>query len=381
MRAWPRPVPAAISATLPPTLGEPGWRTRNLSGASVRTPWAAASRSLMSLTGAPAAAPICRSSTTQGRFVATQRPSITGPATPMHPPSTLIRGAPSRKASTALSRLSSSRLGRVVSRTIVIAAVSKTARSVLVPPTSPARIMAPPGLLPALLEQLGHEPRPAGLMAGAYAGPIVAVEVLVEEDEVAPVRIPVENLRPAVDRATAVLARQEEVREPPRQLGRHLPEVDLVVRAGGTRDLEIVAEEMVEFLERLDEEKVHGKPHRPAPVRIAAEHARRGLRGLVVDAVLLAVDLQDVGMVPVVAGERADAVVREELVFVQHVPEHSRELVARHDRQHEAPPAARLVDEGEVLAELGIVLDEPSGPAPEARQVFRSLRVPRLNGE
>src|SRR5262245_53472399 len=45
------------------------------------------------------------------------------------------------------------------------------------------------GLLPALLEQFRHQPRPAGLMAGADAGASVAVEVLVEEDQVAPVRI------------------------------------------------------------------------------------------------------------------------------------------------------------------------------------------------
>src|SRR5215510_186865 len=226
-----------MSATLPSGLGVPAWSTRNLSAGSVRAPWAAASRSLMSVTGAPAAARRWRSSTIQGRFVATQRPSMTGPATPTHPPSTLIRGAPRRKASTALSRLSSSRLGRVVSRTIVIAAVSKTASRVLVPPTSPARIMTPRGLHPALLEKLGHKCRPAGLVAGADAGAVVTVEVLVEGYQAAPVRVLLEDFRPAIDRAAAVRPRQEDARQPPRQVGPHLPEVDLAVRAGGTGDL------------------------------------------------------------------------------------------------------------------------------------------------
>src|SRR6266511_514211 len=366
MRDWPRPVPAAISPMVPPALGVPGWSTRNLSAGSVRTPWAAASRSLMSLMGTPAAAARRRSSTCQGRFVATQRPSTTGPAMPTQPTSTLSRGAPRRNASTALSRLSISRLGTVASRTIDIPAPgSKTASRVLVPPTSPARIMARgSGLLPALLEKLGDEPRPAGLVAGADAGTVVAVKVLVEGNQAAPVRVSLEDAR-----------------EPPRQLGPDLPEVHLPVGARGTRDLEIVAEETVELLERLDQEKVDREPHRSAPVRVAAEEARRRLRGLVVHAVVRAVHPEDVGVVLVVARQRADTVGREELRFVQHEAEDPGQLLARHDRQHEAPPAARHLDFGNVLAELGVVVDEPARPAPEARQAIGHVRVPRLDGE
>src|SRR5258707_1280177 len=46
------------------------------------------------------------------------------------------------------------------------------------------RVRAPPRL-----QQLGHESRPSGLMRRADAAPRVAVEVLVEEDVVAEVRI------------------------------------------------------------------------------------------------------------------------------------------------------------------------------------------------
>src|SRR6266545_3268925 len=314
---------------------------------------------------------------------ATTRPSTTGPATPTQPTSTLSRGAPRRNASTALSRLSISRLGTVASRTIDIPAPgSKTASRVLVPPTSPARIMARgSGLLPALLEKLGDEPRPAGLVAGADAGTVVAVKVLVEGNQAAPVRVSLEDLRPAVDRPAAIRSRQEDAREPPRQLGPDLPEVHLPVGARGTRDLEIVAEETVELLERLDQEKVDREPHRSAPVRVAAEEARRRLRGLVVHAVVRAVHPEDVGVVLVVARQRADTVGREELLFVQHEAEDPGQLLARHDRQHEAPPAARHLDFGNVLAELGVVVDEPARPAPEARQAIGHVRVPRLDGE
>src|SRR5438128_11171625 len=79
-------------------------------------------------------------------------------------------------------------------------------------------------LLPALLQELGHEPGPAGLVAGANAGAVVTVEVLVEEDEVAPVRIGLERVGAAVDRTPAVGPLEEDAGEPSRQLRRHVPE-------------------------------------------------------------------------------------------------------------------------------------------------------------
>src|SRR5262245_61574816 len=59
-----------------------------------------------------------------------------------------------------------------------------------------------------------HGPRddagPPGLVARAEAGPVVAVEVLVEQDEVAPVRVFLELAGAAVDRAAALPVAQED---------------------------------------------------------------------------------------------------------------------------------------------------------------------------
>jgi hypothetical protein len=49
------------------------------------------------------------------------------------------------------------------------------------------------------MHEAGDDPGPAGLMAGTQAGPVVAVEVLVEQDEVAPVRVFLELLRAAIE--------------------------------------------------------------------------------------------------------------------------------------------------------------------------------------
>src|SRR3954451_15201280 len=65
-----------------------------------------------------------------------------------------------------------------------------------------------------VLHQRGDEAGPAGLVAGTQARAVVAVEVLVEEQVVAPVRVGFDLLGPAIDRPLAVLVPQEDPTEP-----------------------------------------------------------------------------------------------------------------------------------------------------------------------
>src|SRR5262245_4255905 len=81
---------------------------------------------------------------------------------------------------------------------------------------------ARPMLAPVLLKELGHKPGPAGLVAGAEAGASLAVEVLVEEDEVLPVRIRLERLEAAVHRPASVGTAEEDRGQAPRQFGGHV---------------------------------------------------------------------------------------------------------------------------------------------------------------
>ncbi len=59
------------------------------------------------------------------------------------------------------------------------------------------------------LDEFGHESGPASLMAGTEPGAIVAVEVFVEQDVIAPVGIALELLRSAVHRTLATLVAVE----------------------------------------------------------------------------------------------------------------------------------------------------------------------------
>src|SRR5438309_1850972 len=78
--------------------------------------------------------------------------------------------------------------------------------------TIPGRVFLPHGTTTftatahaTATDQVGHEGRPAGLVAGAEASTVVAVEVFVEEEVIAPVGVRLEQVVAAEDRATAAL--------------------------------------------------------------------------------------------------------------------------------------------------------------------------------
>jgi hypothetical protein len=141
------------------------------------------------------------------------------------------------------------------------------------------------------------------------------------------VRVAVEERHAAVDRTASGRVAHEQPAEPAFELPRDL--VERHVMAGSRRafDGEVVAQVVVELLQRFDDQEVDRKPDRPSPVRVAAEHGRPRLAGLVVDAVNAVADEQLVGRGPVPARHGAHAVRRQELGFVQHEVQHAAQLV------------------------------------------------------
>ena len=138
---------------------------------------------------------------------------------------------------------------------------------------------------------------------------------------------------------TPVLAvGQEELHQSRRQFLRHLGQVHPLARAGRTLDLQAVAVEVVIPLQGLDEQIVHREPDRAAPVGVAAEEVRVRFAGNVLHPELLTAAAEDVGIVPVVLRQRADAVGGEELVFVEHVAEHPFQSLPRGNRQQVTAP-------------------------------------------
>src|SRR5438093_821744 len=148
MSASPSPVPAATSAMFP-RRATPACSTTRDDGGSPSIPWPAASRSFSSFARfAPTRSASVASSSLHGRFVASHRPSTTGPATPRHAASIDPDGPPARNRSIAVSSVGNSWLVSTCSRTTASAppCSAKSASTVFVPPTSPARITSPSSL-------------------------------------------------------------------------------------------------------------------------------------------------------------------------------------------------------------------------------------------
>src|SRR5262249_199058 len=68
------------------------------------------------------------------------------------------------------------------------------------------------------LHQAGDDPCPSGLMARAKSGSIVAVKVLIEEEQIPPLRILLQLSGAPVDWPPALPVVEENAREPPHKL-------------------------------------------------------------------------------------------------------------------------------------------------------------------
>src|SRR4051812_43583357 len=119
----------------------------------------------------------------------------------------------------------------------------------------------------------GNDASPTGLMAGAEAGTIVAVKVLIEREVIAPVRVFLKLAGAPVDRPPARVVPQKDASQPALDLLGDLIQIQVPTGARGTFDREIIAVVGVILQQAPDDQGVYGHPDRPAPVGVAAEHA------------------------------------------------------------------------------------------------------------
>ena len=104
-----------------------------------------------------------------------------------------------------------------------------------------------------LLNQFGDQGGPAGLMAGADTGAVIAMETFVKWDEIAPVRVVLKFLGAAENRSATVFIAQKDICEPLGNVSGGLPEIDHSAGVGGTLDFVLIAVEKMKFLQRLDQ--------------------------------------------------------------------------------------------------------------------------------
>ncbi len=106
------------------------------------------------------------------------------------------------------------------------------------------------------LNAFGNESGPSGLVTCAQPGTIVAMEVFIEENVVAPEWITLELFRAAVDRSPAMLVAQEDPGEAVRDLFADLKQVHQLAGSRGAFDFEVVTVIQIEVQQRPDNERV-----------------------------------------------------------------------------------------------------------------------------
>src|SRR5439155_2902874 len=100
-------------------------------------------------------------------------------------------------------------------------------------------------------DQSGDQGSPAGLVARPKSLAGVAVKILMEGTQIAPVRILAIMALLSVPRPPAFFVRKEDRYQPAANLSRHFLERPHLARAGRTFDLKLAAIEMMITLERL----------------------------------------------------------------------------------------------------------------------------------
>src|SRR5215471_10677381 len=195
----------------------------------------------------------------------------------------------------------------------------------------------------------GDDTGPAGLMAGAEAGAVVAVKVLVERQVITPVWVLLKRAGTPVDWPSAMVVPQKDADQPALDLLGDLIQIHLSARARGTFDREIIAVISVILQQAPDDQGVDGRPDRSAPVGVAAEHTGVGLGRQVRHPIFLVPHTENKRMLGMIAGQGANAVGAEELLLVEHGRQHPTQagfVQNRAEPSARIPVLERIVDKG-----------------------------------
>src|SRR5262245_35876462 len=120
-------------------------------------------------------------------------------------------------------------------------------------------------------DHVGDQGTPARLVRSAQTATGIAIEVLVKEEVVPEVRVGLKFLVVAENRTPPVLVAPEDVDHPAAKLVSDLLHRSLLAVADRALDAKLVAVELVESVQALDDEVVERHPDRPAPIGVSAE--------------------------------------------------------------------------------------------------------------
>src|SRR5580692_7471856 len=176
-------------------------------------------------------------------------------------------------------------------------------------------------------------------MAGAQASAIISVEILVKQNVILPMRIGLKFLCTSVYRSTARLIAEEYSGQPISNFSGHLEQVHVTAGTGWTLDLEVVSVIQIIGKQRADQQGVHRHPYGAPPVGVPTKHAGIGFCREVIYAIFLGIDVENVGMLGMIAGERSNAIRAKEFILIEHARQDSTQPFRTNQR---SDPSSRV---------------------------------------
>ncbi len=137
---------------------------------------------------------------------------------------------------------------------------------------------------------------------------------------------------------------------------------------------------MMQPLQRFDEQEIHRKPDRAAPIGIAAKQAGFRFARLIADLEIVWPSIGRInGMILVISRNGADAKRREKFLFLEDAVAICARAAARFTTESSLPSFhAGLSHGGETSGQIGTMLDEPLHPFFEAGALVDGAPLQRI---
>src|ERR1700730_5799826 len=150
-----------------------------------------------------------------------------------------------------------------------------------------------------LLDKVGDQSGPAGLVGCAAAAAVVAVEILVEQNVVLEMGIDLKLFVGAKNRAPSVRTPQKNPEDPTTQLVGNFIETHHGPGSGRAFERKPIPIKLIEAAEILDQQIIDRHPNRPPPIRVTAEQRTVRFSRLVSDAIMHPVAFEVIGLIEV----------------------------------------------------------------------------------
>src|SRR5215471_12507615 len=122
-----------------------------------------------------------------------------------------------------------------------------------------------------------------------------------------------------------------------------IKQVHQIMGAGGELDSKRVAIIQIKIQKCPYDHNVEWEPNRAAPVGVSAEHCTIRFAGHIANSVLVAMHLENVRMISVIAGQGSNPVRAEEFVFVEQLFKNTFQSYRIHKRENAAIGDAEMV--------------------------------------